>query len=228
VGDVQTDGTTLGYVVDVPRSWIELVVAPRLDAAAIALTVAERTERSDGTDDLRAQREVLTQLLLADALRAAGAGADYCAGFALPTEDGPVTGSLSITLVPQGDGEGLERLGLDPGRFRAVPRGEDRVSPYAETSMVEVPGAGSCPRTRGIEDAVLPDGRLQRQVFMLTAVPVPEARATFVVSASSPGITVSDALLHLFDEVTSTFRVVGPDEVVRGDLPVGTRLVTRA
>jgi hypothetical protein len=41
--------------------------------------------------------------------------------------------------------------------FREVRRPDDPLEPFAHTTMVDVPGFGSCPRSSGIEDSPLAD-----------------------------------------------------------------------
>ncbi|WP_127479577.1 hypothetical protein [Nocardioides pantholopis] len=196
----------LGYVISVPQSWYELELRPGVRDQAIPRLVEERVR---GNEELWAQRRGIEKLLLEHAARAWDSGATYAAGFSLPTEEGPVTGSLTVTLVEDPAGEVV----LAPEeRFRQVPRTGDLLAPYAHTSMVDIPRIGACPRSSGIDDAPAPDGGLIRHVFMVTAVPVPEHRRTFLISASSPVLALADALLDLFDAVTSTFRVVPLDE----------------
>lgn len=195
----------LGFVISVPQSWYELELRPGLREQAIGRLVAERVR---GNEELWAQRRTIERLLLDHAARAWDSGATYAAGFSLPTEAGPVTGSLTVTLVDDPDGGAV----LAPEeRFRQVPRTSDPLAPYALTTMVDLPTIGACPRSSGIDDAALPEGGLVRHVFMVTAVPVPEHRRTFLVSASSPVLPLADALLDLFDAVTSTFRVTDLD-----------------
>ena len=195
----------LGFAISVPESWYELELRPALREQAVRRVVAERVR---GVPELWAQRRGIERLLLEQAARAWDAGATYAAGFSLPTEEGPVTGSLTVTLVQDPAGEAV----LAPEeRFRELPRTADPLAPYATTSMVDIATIGACPRTSGIDDAVLPEGGMLRHVFMVTAVPVREHGRTFLVAASSPALPLADALLDLFDAVTSTFRVTRLD-----------------
>lgn len=195
----------LGYVISVPQSWYELELRPGVRDQAIRRLVEDRVR---GNDVMWAQRRSIEKLLVEHAARAWESGATYAAGFSLPTEEGPVTGSLTVTLVEDPAGEVV----LTPDeRFHQVPRTSDPLAPYALTTVVDLPTIGPCPRSSGIDEAALPEGGLLRHVFMVTAVPVREHRRTFLVSASSPVLPLADALLDLFDAVTSTFRVARLD-----------------
>lgn len=196
----------LGFTITVPETWYELDLDPATRSGSIRGLVEDHVRGSQLWD----QRHALVRLMEEQAERARAAGASYCAAFSMPTPAGPVTGSVTVSLVgdPMAGVEGA-LAGIAAG-FVEVPRGEDPLAPYAETTTVDLPGTGSCPRTSGIEDADVGDGLLVRHAFMLTAVPLPELGKAFLVSASSPVLPLADTLLDLFDAVTSTFRVVRP------------------
>lgn len=195
----------LGFAVSVPESWYELELHPALREDAIRRLVEERVR---DVAELWPQRGAIQRLLVEQAAQAWDAGASYCAGFSLPTQEGPVTGSLTVSLVD----DVLAGAGTTAAeRFAAVPRTDDPLAPYAETSVVDVPTAGACPRVQGIEDTPVGGGRLLRHVFMVTAVPLPRDQRTFLITASSPSLPLADALLDLFDAVTGTFRLVPLD-----------------
>lgn len=133
-----------------------------------------------GNDELWAQRGPLQKVLEAQARQAHEAGAVYCAAFSMPTDAGPVTGSVMVSLVSDpaavlasstgGRMGEVPRGGVDSG-FTEVPRGDDPLAPFAVTTTVDIETCGPCPRTYGIDDAALGDGAYVRNVFMLTAVP---------------------------------------------------------
>jgi hypothetical protein len=199
----------LGYTITVPDSWYEVDCEPATRGDAIRRLVEDRVR---GTDELWEQRHAIAQVLLEQASRAHEAGATYCAGFAMPTPEGTVSGSVTVSLVMNAQrqaGGGAVDL---RGSFVQVPRDpDDPTEPYAVTSVVDVPGIGDSPRSSGIEDAQLGDGHFLRNVFMITAVPVDDVDRVFLVALSSPVIALADPLLDLFDAVTSTFRVVRID-----------------
>lgn len=199
----------LGFTITVPDSWYELPLDPANREDRVRQLVHERTR---GNDAMREARPGIRKVLLAQSKAAWEAGAVYSAMFADPTEDGPMTGSVTVSLVedPRALDESVDWLHES---FRAVPRrGEDELAPYTEVSVVDIPGVGSCPRSAGIEDAPLGEGHWVRSVSMLTAVPVPELGRVFLVAASSPVLVLAEAFLDLFDAVTGTFRVVRLDE----------------
>lgn len=198
----------LAFVITVPETWYELDVHPATREESIRLLVDQRCR---GNDAMWAARPGIRKALEEQARAAWEAGAVYCAGFADPTEDGPITGSVMVSLVhdPRAADDTVDWL---KESFRDVPRrGDDELAPYAETSVVDLPGVGPCPRTSGIEDAPLGEGHFVRGVTMLTAVPVPDHERVFLVAASSPVLPLVEPLLDLFDAVTGTFRVVRRD-----------------
>jgi hypothetical protein len=200
-----TEGT-VRFGLAVPRSWYELELHPARRDRAIRELVEERTR---GNDVMWERRHAITKLLVQQATDARASGASYCAGFSLPTDEGPVTGSITVSLVDRPADGG--RVG-PADTFRQLPRGTDPLAPYAETTLVDLPGAGPCARSSGIEDTPFPGGGLLRHVFMVTAVPVPGREQLFLVAASSPVLPLADALLDLFDAVTGTFTVTEDDD----------------
>jgi hypothetical protein len=201
----------LGFTITVPRSWYELELEPARRDQAIRELVEERLR---GNDTMWEQRHAVHRLLVQQATDAWESGATYCAGFSLPTDQGPVTGSLTVSLVEDPFADGVA---VSPGeRFREVPRGTDPLAPYARTTAVDLPGGGECVRSSGIEDTPFPGGGLLRTVFMLTSVPLREHGRVFLVACSSPVLALADELLDLFDAVTGTFTVVRIDDEPEG------------
>lgn len=198
----------LGFTISVPQSWYELELDPARSDQAIRQLVEDRVR---GNDTMWPQRHAIHRLLVQQAADAHASGATYAAGFSLATDEGPVTGSLTVSLL-EDPFTGADRVGLGlADRFRQVPRTADPLAPYAETTVVEIPTAGACPRSSGIEDTPFPGGGLLRNVFSLTAVPLPEHERVFLLACSSPVVALSDALLDLFDAVVGTFRLARLD-----------------
>ncbi|WP_310962032.1 hypothetical protein [Nocardioides terrisoli] len=199
----------LAFTITVPDSWYELDLEPATRRESIRRLVEERVRDTDLWD----QRRTLQKLLEEQSGFAHESGATYCAAFSMPTDAGPVTGSVVVTLVESPGSDAAESFRVLGRSFTEVPRTGDPLAPYAETDMVDLPGSGSCPRTSGIEDTPVGDGGYVRNVFSLTAVPVHELNRVFLVAASSPVLPLADVLLDLFDAVTGTFRVVRPDRL---------------
>lgn len=201
-----------GYAITVPSSWYELEVHPALRDDSVRRLVEHRVR---GNDVMWEQRNRIMKILRDAARSAYDAGATYCAAFAMPTEDGPVTGSVMVSLL---EGPGLEGDGDLTGslmkRFSPKQRGED-LEPYAVVGSVDIPTAGNCARVHGIEDVSLEGGKIVlRTVFMQTAILVPGHDRVFLVSAASPVVPLEAELLDVFDAVTGTFRLVTLDEGV--------------
>jgi hypothetical protein len=194
----------LAYTVTVPGTWFELDVEPATREESIRRLVEQRVR---GNDAMWEQRHAIHKVLVDQARAAYESGATYCASFSIPTDEGPITGTVTVSLV------------MDPAYdeettiadfFRSVPRTGDDLEPHTDVTSVQIDGV-ECARSSGIEDAPLGDGVFVRNVSMLTAVPVPEHRRLFLVACSSPVIVLEEQLLDLFDAVTGTFRVVRLD-----------------
>jgi hypothetical protein len=205
----------LAYTISVPATWFELDVEPATRDDSIRRLVETRVR---GNEVMWEQRHAI-QKVLADQARAAyETGATYCASFSIPTDEGPITGSVTVSLI------------MDPAYdeetsiadfFRSVPRTDDELAPHIDVTTVQIDGV-SCARSSGIEDTPVGDGGFVRNVSMLTAVPVPDHRRLFLVVCSSPVIVLEEQLLDLFDAVTGTFRVVRLDADVDKEVRDGS------
>lgn len=194
------------FAITVPREWFELDVMPASRDASIKSMVYDRTRQ---VPELRDSRAAIVKLLREFARDAWDAGAVYCASLVEPTSDGPITASLTVTMIdsPSGPDEssGVDRL-LDSLGASAAGKGLQRT-----VTTTTLPGVGEVARTYGVEDVALPDGRNLRCVLMQTFVPLPGG-ALALVSASSPVLWLEESLLDLFDAVTGTFRVFVVEE----------------
>jgi len=197
----------VGYAVSVPDSWYEIDVHPATRDNSIRVLVEERVR---GNDDLWRERRSIISFLRRQASNAWDAGATYCAAFATPTADGPVTGSVVISLVraPAGSSGEDDLAGHLASLYTPVPKGTHEYDPWTSVGTVDLPGIGSCARSWGVQDVEV-DGRgYIRNVFMQTAVAVPGSNKVFLISASSPVVPLAEPLLDVFDAVTGTFRLV--------------------
>jgi hypothetical protein len=189
----------LAFALTVPRDWYEIDLLPATRDTSLQSLVYEQTRQ---VPELRSMRADIVRLVREFASRAHEAGAVYCACFVTPTEAGPVTGSLTVTVVdppPGPDGPQLDLL-LDL-----------LTSPGGPTvAVAELPHVGQVARTYGIEDVPFPDGGSVRSVVMQTFVPLGDGRVA-LVTGSSPVLWLEESLLDLFDAVTGTFRLVGED-----------------
>jgi hypothetical protein len=197
----------LAFVVSVPETWYEIDLHPATRERAIRELVEARVR---GNQAMWEQRQGIIRLLGQQARAAWDSGALYCACLAIPTEDGPITGSVTVSLVRGPAGGMLEddRSAQLTSLFTSSPRGADG-EPFSTVTDVEIPTLGSCARSYGIEDVTLDEGKgVLRAVFMQTAVPVPDTNKVFLISASSPVVLLAGELHDLFDAVTGTFRIV--------------------
>ncbi|MET0930195.1 MAG: hypothetical protein ABWX74_11785 [Aeromicrobium sp.] len=195
----------LAYTIAVPGSWFELDLEPATREASIRRLVEERVR---GNGAMWEQRHAIQKVLVEQARAAHESGATYCATFSIPTDEGPITGTVTVSLLMDPADDETSAL---QDVFRSVPRVSDELEPWTEVGVVDVGGV-DCPRSKGIEDVPIGDGHFVRNVSMLTAVPVPDHRRMFLIACSSPVIAMDEQLLDLFDAVTGTFRVVRLDE----------------
>lgn len=201
---------SVGFAITAPELWFELDLHPVTRAENIRRLVYERVREQP---ELRDQRAAIVRLLEDFAQRATASGAVYSSAFVQPSTDGPITGSLTISIV---DGP-ADVGGAEPDPVRALlerltprPRGADGVT-WLDVAVVDLADYGPVARTSGVEDLQLPDGSPVRVVTMQTFVPLPAVgpgRRVALVSASSPVLWLAEELLDLFDAVTSTFRLV--------------------
>jgi hypothetical protein len=191
----------LGFAVTVPESWFELDLHPATRDESIRVLVEDRVR---GQQDLWEARQGIIRILREEAGTAWDSGAAYAACMVAPTDDGPITASLTVSLVrgPVGATETddlVERLQVvaptEDGRFTSVTT--------AAVAGVE----GDCARAYGVDDLPVAGGYV-RTVFMQTFVRVPGANKYFIVSAGSPVVPLAAELHDLFDAITGTFRVV--------------------
>lgn len=197
-----------GFAVTVPPSWFELDLAPATRDSAIATLVDERVRDQP---ELREHRSEISRILRQQAREAWDSGARFCAGMVEPTDEGPITASALVSIVPG-------PLGVEPGgqaHLEALlaplaPRqaaGQDDT--WREVSVVEVPGTAGAARAWGVEDVDLPmDGGWVRVVQLLQLVPVPGSNAVVLLACSSPVVPLADVLVDLFHAVADTLRVV--------------------
>ena len=200
--DAGLDGR-LGFTLTVPESWFEIDVEPATRDESIRRLVEDRVR---GNETMWAVRHEITGLLRQQARQAWEAGATYAASMAVPTDDGPITASVVVSLVrgPVG-GRADDVAALVAERLAVVPRTDD--GRFTSVSTVDLPTVGVCARSFGVEDVPLDRGFV-RTVFMQTFAPVPHLNKLFLVSASSPVVALAEDLLDLFDAVTGTFRLV--------------------
>jgi hypothetical protein len=194
----------LGFAITVPDSWFEIDLQPATRDETIRRLVEDRVR---GNDEMWRARHGITKILRHEARKAYDAGGLYCACMAAPTEDGPITASVVVSLVrgPVGATTGGDPAGFLVERLTPVPRTDDGT--FTSVATVRIPSAGTAARSYGIEDVPL-DAGFVRTVFMQTMVPVPGANKVFLISASSPVVPLAEGLHDLFDAVAGTFRLV--------------------
>ncbi len=203
----------VGFSLTVPESWFELDVHPATRDDSIRRLVEERVR---GNDAMWEARHGVTRILRQEARKAWDAGAAYSACMVHPTDDGPITASVVVSLVrgPVGATADGDPTGFVAERLTVVPKKDDD-DLFTSVTTVEIPDAGHCARSYGVEDLQVDSGFI-RTAFMQTFVPVPGANKVFIVSASSPVVALAAELHDLFDAVTGTFRLV---DVSRGAGP---------
>ncbi len=205
---IEEGGNLLGYGVTVPTSWFEVELRPgRRDPAIRALVESRVREQPE----LREQRAGIIRLLREQARRAWESGAVSCACMVEPTDEGPITASVTVSIV-----EGpLSSRSDDPDRITPLLERLRTVEasspdePWSRPSTTQIDPVGTCARTSGVEDLQLPDDAgWIRSVVMQTFVPVPDDRRILLVTCSSPVLPLAEEVLDLFDAITSTLTLV--------------------
>ena len=196
----------LGFSITVPDSWFEVDVHPATRDDGIRRLVEDRVR---GNQPMWEARAGVVKLLREQARQAWEAGAAYCACMVAPTDEGPVTASVVVSLVrgPVGATEHGDPTGFLLEQLSVVPRRQEG-DVFTSVTTADVPGVGACARSYGVEDVQLDGGGWFRNVFMQTMVPTPGFNKVFLVSCSSPVVALATELHDLFDAISGTFRVV--------------------
>ena len=196
-----------GFSITVPANWFEIDVHPDTRNSAINALVTERTR---AVPALYEHRSALVRALRSAARNAHSNGAAYCGAMVEGFDTALMTASITVSIVQAPDVD----AGPDAIRdqLRAIPRrGDD--APWRQVEQADLPHVGTVPRTRGVEDVVLPDGAgWIRAALMQTFVPFPGPALTRValITGSSPILPLAAEFLDLFDAITSTFRFDSP------------------
>jgi hypothetical protein len=197
-----------GFAITVPPSWFELDLAPATRDSAIGALVDERVRDSP---ELREHRSEISRILRQQAREAWDAGARFCACMVEPTDEGPITASVTVSVVPgplgvaPGGQEHLDAL-LAPLQPKAA---KDEDDTWREVRVIEVPGTPGAARAWGVEDVDLPeDAGWVRVVQLLQLVPVPGSDRVVLLACSSPVLVLADVLIDLFHAVADTLSVV--------------------
>jgi hypothetical protein len=194
------------FLIDLPASWDEVDLSgaalARNRAAALAATPDPR--RTAAVNDMfRQGRAVLRSALSHGALLAAGTATVYDDDVFL------AYGMVFAVRVPVGQEMTLPVLSAQLGGAAGGRAG--RV-----VSSVEVPAVGPVARVTGTETTRLSGDLTADLVTMHTMVPVPGRPQDFLtITLASPNLRLREAVLDLFDALTSTFRFVGADPARR-------------
>ncbi len=198
----------VGFTLAVPESWFELPLSPLTRDAGITALVEQRVA---AVPELREHRSTLARLLRRQAREAWESGARYCASMVEPTEDGPITASVVVSIVrgPLGvrPGEPEHTAALLAPLTPKTAASEDDT--WRKVAPAQVPGAVGAARAWGVEDVDLPeDAGWVRTVSMQLLVPVPGTTRIVLVACSSPVVALAEPLLDVFDAICSTLTVV--------------------
>ncbi|MBT2501873.1 hypothetical protein [Curtobacterium sp. ISL-83] len=195
------------FAITVPGSWFELPVDPdRRDDLISALVqdrIAEHRELWD-------HRTEIVRVLRRFARSAWDSGARYCAAFAEPSEDGIVSGALTITVLPAPEAS-EDPLGTLTDHVASLGAADDGM----HVDVHDVPRAGRVPRTWGVSTVQAPDGRGSFDVVLMQTF-FPAGEQVALVSVSSPATDLAEPLLELFETVTDTFELIDSASVGSG------------
>ena len=163
-GQVLAQGPVLpvgvGFRLAVPPGWHELPLDPAHRKSGLQALLA----RVRDLPELREHRAAVAKLLAEQVRRAWTSGASYAASMLEPTEDGPITASVVVQVVPGPLGvPQAQLLGALAELLPPVPHTREG-APWRETTTVQVPttsgGSVEAVRSVGVDDVDLPDERL--------------------------------------------------------------------
>ncbi|MEJ8285482.1 hypothetical protein [Curtobacterium citreum] len=187
------------FAITVPRSWFELPVEPERRDDRISALVQERIEDQRELWDHRTE---IVRALRRFARSAWDSGARYCAAFAEPSEDGIVSGALTVTVLPAPEAGG-DPLASLTDHVAALGGDDDGM----HVDVHEVPRVGRVPRVWGVSTVQAPDGRGSFDVVLMQTF-VPAGDQVALVSVSSPATDLAEPLYELFETVTDTFELI--------------------
>ena len=187
------------FAITVPRSWFELPVDPERRDDRISALVQERIEDHRELWDHRTE---IVRVLRRFARSAWDSGARYCAAFAEPSEDGIVSGALTVTVLPAPVAGG-DPLAALTDHVAALGGDDDGM----HVDVHEVPRIGRVPRVWGVSTVQAPDGRGSFDVVLMQTF-VPAGDQVALVSVSSPATDLAEPLYELFETVTDTFELI--------------------
>lgn len=187
------------FAITVPRSWFELPIDPERRDDAISALVEERIVEHRELWDHRTE---IVRVLRRFARSAWDSGARYCAAFAEPSEDGIVSGALTVTMLPAPQGD-EDPLGALTDHVASLGSADDGM----HVDVHEVPRVGRVPRTWGVSSVPAPDGRGSFDVVLMQTF-FPTGDQVALVSVSSPATDLAEPLFELFETVTDTFELV--------------------
>ncbi|MDK8170972.1 hypothetical protein QP735_00375 [Curtobacterium citreum] len=194
------------FAITVPRSWFELPVEPDRRDDRISALVQERIVEHR---DLWDHRTEIVRVLRRFARSAWDSGARYCAAFAEPSEDGIVSGALTVSVLPAPAGS-EDPLGSLTDHVAALGGADDGM----HVDVHDVPRVGRVPRVWGVSTVQAPDDRGSFDVVLMQTF-VPADGQVALVSVSSPATDLAEPLLELFETVTDTFELL--DSATVGD-----------
>ncbi|RPE84330.1 hypothetical protein EDF28_0262 [Curtobacterium sp. PhB137] len=187
------------FAITVPRSWFELPVEPERRDDRISALVQERIEDQRELWDHRTE---IVRALRRFARSAWDSGARYCAAFAEPSDDGIVSGALTVTVLPAPEAGG-DPLAALTDHVAALGGDDDGM----HVDVHEVPRVGRVPRVWGVSTVQAPDGRGWFDVVLMQTF-VPAGDQVALVSVSSPATDLAEPLYELFETVTDTFELI--------------------
>lgn len=198
-----------GFAVTIPPSWFELDLAPATRDSSLADLVDQRIR---DVPELREHRSTITRMLRQQAREAWDSGARFCACMVEPDDEGPITASVTVSIVPgpmgvrRGGQEHLEAL-LAPLQPKTAKDADDT---WRSVTAVELADGTPAARAWGVEDVDLPqDAGWVRVVSLLQLAPVPGTNRVVLLACSSPVLPLAEVLLDLFSAVADTLQVVG-------------------
>jgi len=202
-----TDTAATAFALTVPDTWFEIELRPNVREEFTRALVYERVKNQP---ELREHRATIVRLLLEFAERAWNSGARYCGCMVEPTAEGPITASVTVTIIDAPPGSSTEQNSerIDAVLDAFVPVGSVAPKDAPTLTIATLPKVGEAARMYGKEVVDIGGGTRIESVFMRTFVPIPNSTQLALIAAASPVLWLEAELLDLFDAVTGTFEFV--------------------
>jgi len=195
-----------GFALRVPQSWFEFDVWRATRTGDLSRMIDARIAE---TPALAPQRGALLKALRQAAADAERQGAVFCAVMGELVEDAGMLAASAMVFHTDGAPEPANNtVEAIAGQITAV--APSPASPYwRRVEIIEIP-AGRAVRIQGIEQSGANGRGAIDFVVTQTLIPVPEGNGILNIVLTSPQVELADAMLDLFDAISSTLDWSAP------------------